>query len=261
MSLQTTYDLLPGIKTPGTVVVSESGITDRSQCQALEDAGVDDIICETLKALKRRVVSPLVRHQEAAIIKLKRAADGSNHRQSLAASEREPLKMSFVPRVKVDSNSTYFQVTQVAVGVDALALALLAGHEKLGTAVGRELINTLPPLSEWLPVCRSAGIRSLRGYARSCTNRPQLYGDEDAATVRAVARVFSQLLCSIASEASGLIYRRFRLTYRYRCACWMRGRQQRMVAPVNLGITACWPISPSLTRKCSCRWPRSCKCC
>jgi len=44
ISLQTTYDLLPGLLGSGRVVVSESGITTRDQCRALEQAGVDAVL-------------------------------------------------------------------------------------------------------------------------------------------------------------------------------------------------------------------------
>lgn len=49
VSLQTTYDLLPALVDGQRVVVSESGITERAQCQRLEEAGVDAILVgETL---------------------------------------------------------------------------------------------------------------------------------------------------------------------------------------------------------------------
>lgn len=44
VSLQTTYDLLPGLLGGKRVVVSESGITTREQCRALEQAGVDAVL-------------------------------------------------------------------------------------------------------------------------------------------------------------------------------------------------------------------------
>lgn len=44
ISLQTTYDLLPGLLGEGRVVVSESGITTREECRALEQAGVDAVL-------------------------------------------------------------------------------------------------------------------------------------------------------------------------------------------------------------------------
>jgi indole-3-glycerol phosphate synthase len=49
VSLETTFDLLPGLVAQDRVVVSESGITDRQQCMRLEAAGVDAILVgETL---------------------------------------------------------------------------------------------------------------------------------------------------------------------------------------------------------------------
>jgi indole-3-glycerol phosphate synthase len=44
ISLQTTMDLLPGLIDGQRVVVSESGITNREQCIALEEAGVDAVL-------------------------------------------------------------------------------------------------------------------------------------------------------------------------------------------------------------------------
>lgn len=44
LSLQTTFDLLPGLVDGHRVVVSESGISERAQCQALEAAGVDAVL-------------------------------------------------------------------------------------------------------------------------------------------------------------------------------------------------------------------------
>lgn len=44
LSLQTTYDLLPALVDGSRVVVSESGISERAQCQALEQAGVDAVL-------------------------------------------------------------------------------------------------------------------------------------------------------------------------------------------------------------------------
>ena len=56
VSLQTTYDLLPGLQSAGRVVVSESGIENREQCAALEAAGVDAVL----------VGETLMRHPDAA---------------------------------------------------------------------------------------------------------------------------------------------------------------------------------------------------
>jgi indole-3-glycerol phosphate synthase len=44
VSLQTTYDLLPGLIDGTRVVVSESGIDAREQCAELEQAGVDAVL-------------------------------------------------------------------------------------------------------------------------------------------------------------------------------------------------------------------------
>jgi indole-3-glycerol phosphate synthase len=44
VSLDTTFSLLPGLVDGQRVVVSESGISDRSQCLALEQAGVDAVL-------------------------------------------------------------------------------------------------------------------------------------------------------------------------------------------------------------------------
>lgn len=44
ISLQTTYDLLPGLLGSNRVVVSESGISSRADCQRLEEAGVDAVL-------------------------------------------------------------------------------------------------------------------------------------------------------------------------------------------------------------------------
>ncbi len=44
VDLATTFSLLPGLLAPGRVVVSESGIATRSDCQRLEEAGVDAIL-------------------------------------------------------------------------------------------------------------------------------------------------------------------------------------------------------------------------
>jgi len=44
LSLDTTFDLLPGLVDGRRVVVSESGISQREQCQALESAGVDAVL-------------------------------------------------------------------------------------------------------------------------------------------------------------------------------------------------------------------------
>lgn len=49
VSLERTFELLPGLLAPGRVVVSESGIRDRGDCRRLEDAGVDAVLVgETL---------------------------------------------------------------------------------------------------------------------------------------------------------------------------------------------------------------------
>lgn len=48
-TLQTTFDLLPGLRAPGRVLVSESGIAARAECLALEQEGVDAVLVgETL---------------------------------------------------------------------------------------------------------------------------------------------------------------------------------------------------------------------
>lgn len=68
VSLQTTFDLLPGLVDAERVVVSESGISERAQCQRLEEAGVDAVLVgETLMcagdpsaALRRLRGQPLV---------------------------------------------------------------------------------------------------------------------------------------------------------------------------------------------------------
>lgn len=61
VSLETTYELLPGLLKEGRVVVSESGIENRAQCQALEAAGVDAILVgETLM----RATDPAVAVQQ-----------------------------------------------------------------------------------------------------------------------------------------------------------------------------------------------------
>lgn len=44
ISLETTFDLLPGLLGGGRVVVSESGIAKREDCQRLEAAGVDAVL-------------------------------------------------------------------------------------------------------------------------------------------------------------------------------------------------------------------------
>ncbi len=44
ISLQTTFDLLPGLLGSGRVVVSESGIASRTDCLRLEQAGVDAVL-------------------------------------------------------------------------------------------------------------------------------------------------------------------------------------------------------------------------
>jgi len=44
ISLQTTYDLLHGIMGNNRVIVSESGISTRADCQRLEAAGVDAVL-------------------------------------------------------------------------------------------------------------------------------------------------------------------------------------------------------------------------
>ncbi len=44
LSLDTTFDLLPGLLGAGRVVVSESGIFTREHCLALESAGVDAVL-------------------------------------------------------------------------------------------------------------------------------------------------------------------------------------------------------------------------
>jgi indole-3-glycerol phosphate synthase len=44
VSLATTFDLVPGLRGPGRVVVSESGIANRADCQRLEQAGVDAVL-------------------------------------------------------------------------------------------------------------------------------------------------------------------------------------------------------------------------
>ncbi|MBA3709167.1 MAG: indole-3-glycerol phosphate synthase TrpC, partial [Planctomycetes bacterium] len=44
LSLDTTYALLPALLAPGRVVVSESGISTRDHCRALEHAGVDAVL-------------------------------------------------------------------------------------------------------------------------------------------------------------------------------------------------------------------------
>ena len=44
ISLETTFDLLPGLLGDGRVVVSESGIATREDCQRLEAAGVDAVL-------------------------------------------------------------------------------------------------------------------------------------------------------------------------------------------------------------------------
>lgn len=49
VSLETTFGLLPGLRAPGRVLVSESGIATREQCQRLEAEGVDAVLVgETL---------------------------------------------------------------------------------------------------------------------------------------------------------------------------------------------------------------------
>ena len=44
ISLETTFDLLPGLLGNDRVVVSESGIATRADCQRLEAAGVDAVL-------------------------------------------------------------------------------------------------------------------------------------------------------------------------------------------------------------------------
>lgn len=49
VDLRTTFDLLTGLRAPGRVVVSESGIASREDCQRLEAAGADAVLVgETL---------------------------------------------------------------------------------------------------------------------------------------------------------------------------------------------------------------------
>lgn len=49
VDLETTFTLLPGLRGPGRVLVSESGIAHREECQRLEEAGVDAVLVgETL---------------------------------------------------------------------------------------------------------------------------------------------------------------------------------------------------------------------
>lgn len=49
VSLERTFELLPGLLAPGRVVVSESGIRVRDDCRRLEEAGVDAVLVgETL---------------------------------------------------------------------------------------------------------------------------------------------------------------------------------------------------------------------
>lgn len=49
VSLERTFELLPGLLGGGRVVVSESGIIERAQCRRLEEAGVDAVLVgETL---------------------------------------------------------------------------------------------------------------------------------------------------------------------------------------------------------------------
>ncbi len=44
VSLETTFALLPGLRGAGRVVVSESGISTRADCQRLEQAGIDAVL-------------------------------------------------------------------------------------------------------------------------------------------------------------------------------------------------------------------------
>jgi indole-3-glycerol phosphate synthase len=44
VSLDTTFDLLPGLIGAGRVLVSESGIVTRQDCQRLEAAGADAVL-------------------------------------------------------------------------------------------------------------------------------------------------------------------------------------------------------------------------
>lgn len=44
VSLETTFQLLPGLRDEGRVVLSESGITTRADCQRLEAAGADGVL-------------------------------------------------------------------------------------------------------------------------------------------------------------------------------------------------------------------------
>ena len=44
VSLETTFDLAIGLKGPGRVLVSESGIATRQDCQRLEQAGIDAVL-------------------------------------------------------------------------------------------------------------------------------------------------------------------------------------------------------------------------
>lgn len=49
VSLDRTFELLPGLLKPGRVVVGESGIRDRADCRRLEEGGVDAVLVgETL---------------------------------------------------------------------------------------------------------------------------------------------------------------------------------------------------------------------